>query len=166
MLIAVLIAEIRPSRDTLVVTRIHVLDPRLRTKDGIGVGSTYSDLRSRYTIDWVGSGEGDFFARSSGLGSASCSTYPGSQLSNARPRTRAGPGSRCRHVPYPVTGLRSPMPLSPTLVTAAMDGRIDYGAQACTPKKDYEEPRTTQTQREPVRTGRRASAGGARIEAP
>jgi hypothetical protein len=50
------------------VTRIRVLDPRLRTKDGIGIGSTYGELRSRYTIDTVGNGEGGFFARVEPLG--------------------------------------------------------------------------------------------------
>jgi len=63
-----LIAEIGASDDTLVVTRIRVLDPRLRTKEGIGIGSTYADLRSRYRIAWVGSGEEDFVARAEPLG--------------------------------------------------------------------------------------------------
>lgn len=62
-LIASMIAEIWPADNQLVVTRIHVLDPSLRTKEGIGVGSTYGELRSTYRIDWVGSGEGNFFAR-------------------------------------------------------------------------------------------------------
>jgi hypothetical protein len=65
---ASLIAEISPSNNQLVVTRIRVLDPRLRTKEGIGIGSTYADLRSRYSVDWVASGEGDFFARVESLG--------------------------------------------------------------------------------------------------
>ena len=65
---ASLIAEIWPSNNQLVVSRIRVFDPRLRTKEGIGVGSTYADLRSRYSIDWVASGEGDFFARVEPLG--------------------------------------------------------------------------------------------------
>ena len=58
-----LVAEIQPSGTKLVVTRIHVLDPAVRTKQGIGVGSTYGDLRAAYRVDWVGSGEGRFFAR-------------------------------------------------------------------------------------------------------
>ena len=45
-----------------------MLDPRLRTKEGIGIGSTYADLRSHYSVDWVGPGEGDFIARVEALG--------------------------------------------------------------------------------------------------
>lgn len=67
-LVASLIAEIGPVNNRLVVTRIHVLDPSLRTKEGIGVGSTYTELRSRYSIDWVRSGEGAFVARAEALG--------------------------------------------------------------------------------------------------
>ncbi len=66
--VASLIAEIWPSNNELVVTRIRVLDPRLRTKEGIGIGSTYADLRSRYSVDWVGRGEGPFIARVEALG--------------------------------------------------------------------------------------------------
>ena len=58
-----IIAEIAPAANRLVVSRIHVLDPSLRTADGIGIGSTYGELRSRYKIDWVGSGEGAVYAR-------------------------------------------------------------------------------------------------------
>ena len=65
---ASVIAEISPSNNQLVVTRIRVFDPRLRTKEGIGIGSTYADLRSRYSVDWVASGEGDSFARVESLG--------------------------------------------------------------------------------------------------
>jgi hypothetical protein len=62
-LVASIIAEIGPANNQLVVTRIHVVDPSLRTRDGIGVGSTYGELRSRHQVDWVGSGEGKVFAR-------------------------------------------------------------------------------------------------------
>ena len=62
-LAASLVAEIAPANNRLVVTRINVLDPSLRTKEGIGIGSTFEELRSRYRIDWVGSGEGRVFAR-------------------------------------------------------------------------------------------------------
>jgi hypothetical protein len=65
---ASMVAEIWPSGDKLVVTRIRVLDPRLRTKEGIGIGSTYGDLRSRYPIAWVASGEGAFVARAESFG--------------------------------------------------------------------------------------------------
>lgn len=58
-----MIAEVGPANNQLVVTRIHVIDPGLRTRDGIGVGSTFGELRSRYRIDWVGSGEGSVIAR-------------------------------------------------------------------------------------------------------
>jgi hypothetical protein len=67
-LVASLIAEIGPVNNRLVVTRIRVVDPSLRTKDGIGVGSTYMELRSRYSIDWVRPGEGTFVARAEALG--------------------------------------------------------------------------------------------------
>jgi hypothetical protein len=63
-----LIAEIGASGDTLVVTRIRVLDPRLHTKEGIGIDSTYADLRSRYSIAWVAAGEQYFVARAEPLG--------------------------------------------------------------------------------------------------
>ena len=66
-LVGSIVAEIAPANSRLVVTRIHVIDPSLRTKEGIGVGSTYQELRSRYKVDWVGSGEGSFFARVEGL---------------------------------------------------------------------------------------------------
>ena len=60
---ASLIAELGAANNELVVTRINVVDPTLRTRDGIGVGSTYGELRSKYAVDWVGTGEGKAFAR-------------------------------------------------------------------------------------------------------
>ena len=62
-LVPSVIAEIGPTKDGLVITRINVIDPTLRTKDGIGVGSTYGELRSRYSVDWIASGEGSVGAR-------------------------------------------------------------------------------------------------------
>lgn len=63
-----IVAEISPVENRLVVTRIRVIDPSIRTRDGIGVGSTYGELRSKYRVDGVGSGEGSFIARVESLG--------------------------------------------------------------------------------------------------
>ncbi len=63
-----LIAELGAVGNDLVVTRIQVVDPALRTKDGIGIGSTFAELRAKYTVDWIGSGEGSVFARVEALG--------------------------------------------------------------------------------------------------
>lgn len=62
-LVPSIIAEVGPSGNRLVVTRVNVLDPGFKTKEGIGVGTTYGQLRTVYKIDWVGSAEGRFFAR-------------------------------------------------------------------------------------------------------
>jgi hypothetical protein len=43
------IAEIGPGDAGLVVTRIHVLDPTLRTAEGIGIGSTVRIVRMMLT---------------------------------------------------------------------------------------------------------------------
>jgi hypothetical protein len=75
-LVASLVAEIGPADNKLVVTRIHVIDPSLRTREGIGVGSTYEELSSRYSVDWVGSGEGRFIARVKPSASAFSSIPP------------------------------------------------------------------------------------------
>ena len=67
-LVPSVVAELGAVNSQLVVTRIHVVDPSLRTKDGLGVGSTYEELRSRHAVTWVASGEGAFFARVEALG--------------------------------------------------------------------------------------------------
>ena len=65
---ASLIVELSPVSNQLVVSRINVIDPALRTAVGIGVGSTYGELRAKYSVDWIGSGEGRVFARVEALG--------------------------------------------------------------------------------------------------
>lgn len=56
-----LIAELAASSRGLIVWRIHVRDPILKTSKGIAVGSTVGDLREAYEISGVGSGEGRLF---------------------------------------------------------------------------------------------------------
>ena len=61
----------RPAEDDDVPGRQRndsLIDPRLRTRDGIGIGSTYGELRSKYKVDSIGSGEGNFIARVEALG--------------------------------------------------------------------------------------------------
>ena len=67
-LVPSIVAELGAASSQLVVTRIYVVDPSLRIRDGLGVGSTYEELRSRHPVDWVGPGEGAFFARVDALG--------------------------------------------------------------------------------------------------
>jgi hypothetical protein len=57
------VAELIPRENDLVVWRIAVTSPNVRTEKGIGVGSTVGELRSNYPITGVGSGEGRVFIR-------------------------------------------------------------------------------------------------------
>lgn len=65
-----IIAELGIHENRLVVTRIRVVDPALKTAQGIGVGSSMTNLRSTYRIDWIGHGEGQLFARVESLGAS------------------------------------------------------------------------------------------------
>jgi hypothetical protein len=53
------IVELVPRRNIMVVGRIRVIDPAFRTKKGIGVGSTISQVRAAYGPGVVLSGEGN-----------------------------------------------------------------------------------------------------------
>lgn len=57
------VAELVPKGNGLVVWRIAVTNPNVRTEKGIGVGSSVGELRSHYAIAGVGSGEGRVFVR-------------------------------------------------------------------------------------------------------
>ena len=55
------VAELVPRGSDLVVWRIAVTNPNVRTVKGLGVGSSVAQLRSAYRITGVGSGEGRVF---------------------------------------------------------------------------------------------------------
>ena len=57
-----IVAQLGVGEDGMVVTRIHVADPVLKTREGIGVGSSFADLRSTYEIQGLRFGEGGPFA--------------------------------------------------------------------------------------------------------
>ena len=55
------VAELVPRDNDLVVWRIAVTNPHVRTEKGLGVGSSVAQLRSAYRATSVGSGEGRVF---------------------------------------------------------------------------------------------------------
>lgn len=55
------VAELVARDNDLVVWRIAVTNPNVRTEKGIGVGSTVGQLRSAYRLTSVGTGEGRVF---------------------------------------------------------------------------------------------------------
>lgn len=65
------VAELVARDNRLIVWRIRVRDPLIRTEKGVGVGSTVQELRSAYPIATVGSGEGRVFLTVTGELSAS-----------------------------------------------------------------------------------------------
>lgn len=54
------VAELIPRDNALVVWRIAVTNPKVRTEKAIGVGSTVAQLRAAHRITGVGTGEGQF----------------------------------------------------------------------------------------------------------
>jgi hypothetical protein len=64
------VAELVPRDNDLVVWRIAVTNPNVRTEKGIGVGSSVAQLRSAYRTTGVGSGEGKVFVRVEELGAS------------------------------------------------------------------------------------------------
>lgn len=94
-LVPSIIAEIGASPAGLVVTRLNVIDPGFKTRARIGVGATYAALRSAYSIAWVGSGEGGYFARVEELGiSFQLDTSGPVQLWSIRDPARIPPDTR------------------------------------------------------------------------
>jgi hypothetical protein len=64
------VAELVPRRNDLVVWRIAVTNPNVRTVKGLGVGSSVAQLRSAYRTTGVGSGEGRVFVMVEELGAS------------------------------------------------------------------------------------------------
>ena len=54
------VAELVPRGDALIVWRIHVTNPSIKTDKGVGVGSTVRELRAAHRVDSIASGEGLF----------------------------------------------------------------------------------------------------------
>lgn len=57
------------------VWRINVHDPLYKTKEGIGVGSTFGDLKKKYAVTSIEVGEGNVFAYVETLDMSFCLNY-------------------------------------------------------------------------------------------
>jgi hypothetical protein len=57
------------------VWRININDPIYKTKEGIGVGSTFGDLKKNYTVTSIEAGEGSVFAYVESLDMSFCLNY-------------------------------------------------------------------------------------------
>lgn len=63
-----LVAEITGQYSTFRIDRVTINDPRFKTVNGIGIGSTLGEIRHNYKVDWIGFCEGPLCARVEQLG--------------------------------------------------------------------------------------------------
>ncbi len=50
------------------ISGVAVADPRFKTAEGIGVGSTLGAIRKNYQVDWIDYGEGTLYSRVDQIG--------------------------------------------------------------------------------------------------
>ena len=62
--------EVVPQSGKFLAGRITVYDARFKTEAGIGVGSTLSQIRRAYKVDWITFGEGPLIARVEQIGTS------------------------------------------------------------------------------------------------